>query len=409
MINIQSIKELFYRYLSKDQFEDVVFDYMANMILEDEPENESDLNALIGDYLTDQLKYDEERIHEICKDLLEEMVKLGLKSARKAIIAERLTKAVKLSDVKVGSENTITSLNFDPNLFVFEKQKDLIELQGMSNIVKKDKSEALIKHLENVAKSKENLPELQMHHSRDESHKVDIIVPSFTISIAGKTLMEDSPLKINFGSRYVLIGRNGIGKTTLLNHIARKEIDGIPKHLQILHVEQEVVANDNILLDEVLNCDVERRNLLSENLEIGEFFKNEENLKNKELTDKYSKRLVEVAKRLQYIDADLAEAKAIEILRGLGFNQPDFKKPTKQFSGGWRMRISLAKALFVQPDILLLDEPTNHLDMNAVMWLEDYLNSWPYTLIVVSHARDFINAIATDIIYFTNLKLYPWS
>ena len=70
------------------------------------------------------------------------------------------------------------------------------------------------------------------------------------------------------------------------------------------------------------------------------------------------------------------------------------------------MRISLAKALFVQPDILLLDEPTNHLDMNAVMWLEDYLNSWPYTLIVVSHARDFINAIATDIIYFTNLKLY---
>ena len=220
MIDTDSIKQLFFRYFSKDQFEDKVFDYMANMILEDEPENESDLNALIGDYLTDQLKYDEERIIEICKDLLEEMVKLGLKCARKAIIAEKLNKTVKLSDIKVGSENTITSLNFDPNIFVFEKPKDLIELQGLNLIIKhKDKSEALMKHLENIAKSKEGLPELLMHHSRDESHKVDIIVPSFTISIAGKTLMEDSPLKINFGRRYVLIGRNGIGKTTLLNHI----------------------------------------------------------------------------------------------------------------------------------------------------------------------------------------------
>jgi ATP-binding cassette subfamily F protein 3 len=407
MINTQNIKELFYKYISQDQFEENVFDYIANMIIEDEPENESDLNALVGDYLADQLKYDEERINEICKELLEEMFKLGLKSARKAIIAEKLTKAVKLSDVKVGSENTITSLNFDPNIFVFEKQKDLIELQGVvdsSNT--KNRSEALLKHLENVRKAKENLPELTMHHSRDESHKVDIIVPSFTISIGGKTLMEDSPLKISFGRRYVLVGRNGIGKTTLLNYVARKEIDGIPKHLQILHVEQEVVANDNLLIDEVLNCDYERKNLLNENHEIAEFFKNEENLKNKELSDKYTKRLVEVSKRLQDIDADSAEAKAIEIIRGLGFSQNDLKKPTKQFSGGWRMRISLAKALFVQPDILLLDEPTNHLDMNAVMWLEDYLNSWPYTLIVVSHARDFINNIATDIIYFTNLKLY---
>ena len=407
MINTESIKTLFYKYLSKDQFEEFVFDYIANMILEDEPENESDVHALIGDYLTDQLKYDEERVNEICKELLSDMVKLGLKSARKAIIAEKLGKSVKLSDIKVGSENTITSLNFDPNLFVFEKKEDLIELQGMQATTGvKNRSEALIKHLENVKKAKEGMPELNMHHSRDESHKIDINVPLFTMHIAGKTLMEDAALKINFGRRYVLIGRNGIGKTTLLNHIARKEIDGIPKHLQILHVEQEVVANDNILLEEVLNCDIERKSLLLENHEIAEFLKNEENLKDKVKLEHYSKRLVEVSKRLQDIDADSAEAKAIEILRGLGFNQLDLKKPTKQFSGGWRMRISLAKALFVQPDILLLDEPTNHLDMNAVMWLEDYLNTWPYTLIVVSHARDFINNIATDIIYFNNLKLF---
>lgn len=406
MINTQNIKELFYKYLSKDQFDDATFEYIGNMILEEEPENESDLIALVGDYLTDQLKYDEEKVVEICKDLLEQLFKIGLKSARKAIIAEKLTKAVKLSDVKVGSENTITSLNFDPNAFVFEK-KEVFELEGVViETTSKNKSEALMKHLENVKKSKENLPQLVMHHSRDESHKVDIIVPSFTISIGGKTLMEDSPLKISFGRRYVLIGRNGIGKTTLLNYVARKEIEGIPKHLQILHVEQEVVANDNLLLDEVLNCDIERTNLMKENHQIAEFFKNEENHKDKTLSEHYSKRMVEISKRLDEIDAGSAESKAIEILMGLGFSQTDLKKPTKNFSGGWRMRISLAKALFVQPDILLLDEPTNHLDMNAVMWLEDYLNSWPYTLIVVSHARDFINNIATDIIYFTNLKLY---
>jgi ATP-binding cassette subfamily F protein 3 len=125
-------------------------------------------------------------------------------------------------------------------------------------------------------------------------------------------------------------------------------------------------------------------------------------LDDKTLTD----RIIEINKRLQEIDADEAEVKATEILRGLGFSDSDLKKPTKQFSGGWRMRISLAKALFVQPDILLLDEPTNHLDMNAVMWLEDYLLSWPYTIVIVSHARDFINNIATDIIHLTNSKLY---
>jgi ATP-binding cassette subfamily F protein 3 len=119
-----------------------------------------------------------------------------------------------------------------------------------------------------------------------------------------------------------------------------------------------------------------------------------------------TKKIIELNKKLEEIGASDAESKALSILTGLVFSNEDLKKTVRQFSGGWRMRISLAKALFVQPDILLLDEPTNHLDMNAVMWLEDYLISWPYTLVVVSHARDFINNIATDIIHVQNSKLY---
>jgi ATP-binding cassette subfamily F protein 3 len=125
-----------------------------------------------------------------------------------------------------------------------------------------------------------------------------------------------------------------------------------------------------------------------------------------DITKKMSDRFVVVNLRLAAINADDAILKAKEILKGLGFSESDLDKKTKDFSGGWRMRISLAKALFVQPDLLLLDEPTNHLDMNAVMWLEDYLCTWPYTVIIVSHARDFINNVATDIIHLIGAKLY---
>jgi ATP-binding cassette subfamily F protein 3 len=395
-ISIDHIKNIFKPYFEKDQFEENIYDYIANMILEDQPDNEMDLRNLIGDYLTDRLRYNDKKIAKVCKDILEQLYKLGFKVERKALIAEKLTNTVKLGEIKVGSENQITSLNFDPNQLTI--QKDKLYVADINNIVKDDyirdeeKVLAMKKHMEEIKKIKEEAAEITMHHNRNESFKVDIIIENFTICIGGRTLIEEASLKINFGRRYVLIGRNGIGKTTLLNHISRKEIDGVPKHLQILHVEQEVVATDRPLLDEVLMCDRERLDLLKELHEL-------------EHTDNV-KRIAEINKKLEEIGAAEAESRAISILMGLGFSNDDFVKATKNFSGGWRMRISLAKALFVQPDILLLDEPTNHLDMNAVMWLEDYLNQWPYTLVVVSHARDFIDNVATDIIHVTNNKLF---
>jgi ATP-binding cassette subfamily F protein 3 len=404
-ITLQQIKKIFIPYFKENQFEDFVYEYMANMILEDQPDNEHDVKNLIGDYLTDQLRHNENKKMHICKEIYEQLFKEGFKGERKAILAQRLEKAVKLGDIKVGSENTITSLNFDPNLLTLDKEKfyakDIQSSQKHPDYVPdQDKIDAMKKHMEEIKKTKENMTEIFIHHNRDESHKVDISVPNFTISIGGRTLIDDASLKINFGRRYVLVGRNGIGKTTLLNHIARKEIDGIPKHLQILHVEQEVVSSDKTLLEEVLSCDLERAKLIKELEGITE--KLNKGSQEKALTE----RMVQISIRLQEINADEAETKAISIVRGLGFSLDDLNKQTRHFSGGWRMRISLAKALFIQPDILLLDEPTNHLDMNAVMWLEDYLNSWPYTLVVVSHARDFINNVATDIAHLTNQKLY---
>ena len=92
------------------------------------------------------------------------------------------------------------------------------------------------------------------------------------------------------------------------------------------------------------------------------------------------------------------KARAAALLAGLGFNEADQQRPTKSFSGGWRMRLALARALFVKPDLLMLDEPSNHIDLNALAWLEDYLQTWPGTLLVVSHDRAFLDAIATDIV-----------
>jgi ATP-binding cassette subfamily F protein 3 len=395
-------------YFPNNQFDDFILDYISKMIYLDHPENESDLKALVGDYLEDKLIYPENKKEEICSKIYKQLYKDKSKLSRRAIIAEKLKQPIKLSEISVGSKNKINSINFDANALTFHIDKLYTETvtgleQKKEYVADKNKIKEMNEFMETIRREKLlAMTEVEINHDKNESHRIDINIPTFTIHIGGKTLLEDATLKIAFGRRYVLIGRNGVGKTTLLNHIARKEIDGIPKNIQIVHVEQEVIINDNELLYEVLSCDKERLDLLNEVEEVNNAILKEKN--EKELK-KLSKKLVDVNKRLEEIDANEAENRAKFILLGLGFKEEDFTKKTKDFSGGWRVRISLAKALFVMPDLLLLDEPTNHLDMNAVMWLEDYLINWPYTLVIVSHAKDFINNIATDIIHLTNQKL----
>ncbi|PIK49568.1 putative ATP-binding cassette sub-family F member 1 [Apostichopus japonicus] len=245
----------------------------------------------------------------------------------------------------------------------------------------------------------------QFSLSQQESHAkgallenaTDIKIEKFSISAAGKDLFVNASLTIASGRRYGLVGPNGMGKTTLLSHIASKKM-AIPPNIDVLLCEQEVVADDTPAFESVLKADKKRLKLLAEEkklIEDGEAG-----------DDSKSKRLEEVYEELQAIGADSAESRARRILAGLGFTVPMQAKATKDFSGGWRMRVSLARALFMEPTLLLLDEPTNHLDLNAVIWLDSYLQNWKKTLLIVSHDQQFLDDVCTDIIHLDMQKLF---
>ena len=222
-----------------------------------------------------------------------------------------------------------------------------------------------------------------------------IKVDSFTISAAGKELFVNAELKITLGRRYGLIGPNGHGKTTLMRHIADKRALKIREDLDILLCEQEVIADESRAVDVVLRSDVKRVAL-------------EEELEKLNISENADQdRVNKIYEDLKAMGADSAEARARRILAGLGFSTHEMQnRPTKDFSGGWRMRVSLARALFIEPSVLLLDEPTNHLDLNAVIWLDNYLQGWKKTVIIVSHDQSFLDNVCTDIIHLDNLKLY---
>jgi|APGre2960657444_1045066.scaffolds.fasta_scaffold01255_7 ATP-binding cassette subfamily F protein 3 len=214
-------------------------------------------------------------------------------------------------------------------------------------------------------------------------------------------LPSDCSLTLAHGRRYGLSGRNGSGKSTLLRAIANRSVAGLPITTQVLHVEQEVSGDDTPVLQAVLLADGERAALLLEEAKLLSESSSKDSTQD-------SNRLTAVYARLHEIDAYTAEARAAEILVGLSFTPEMQARPTKSFSGGWRMRVALARALFVVPDLLLLDEPTNHLDLEAVCWLEATLMKWPTTLLLVSHARDFLDNVCTDIVHLHNRKITAW-
>ena len=280
-ITVKEIYSVIESYFPNNQFDEFLLDYISNMIYLDRPENENDLKALVGDYLEDKLIYPENKKEEICSKIYKQLYKDKTKLSRKAIIAEKLVQPIKLSDISVGSKNKINSINFDANSLTFHVDKLYTETvtgleQKKEYVADKNKIKEMNEFMDMVKREKMlAMSDVEINHDRNESHKVDINIPTFTIHIGGKTLLEDATLKISYGRRYVLIGRNGVGKTTLLNHIARKEIDGIQKNIQIVHVEQEVIINDNELLYEVLSCDKERLDLLNEADEVNKAILNE--------------------------------------------------------------------------------------------------------------------------------------
>jgi ATP-binding cassette subfamily F protein 3 len=219
-----------------------------------------------------------------------------------------------------------------------------------------------------------------------------LVISGAVIRMGGRTLLNGADLTIDPGRRIGLVGRNGAGKSTLLRAIAGElVIDGgdirLSARARVATVRQEAPEGPESLLDTVLQGDPERLALLAE----------------AETADPH--RLAEVHERLLTIGADAAPARAATILAGLGFDEPAQARPVAEFSGGWRMRVALATALFANPDLLLLDEPTNHLDLEATMWLEGWLARFPGAALVVSHDRGLLDRAVEAIAHLDKGKI----
>ncbi len=219
-----------------------------------------------------------------------------------------------------------------------------------------------------------------------------LIIEDVSLRIAGRPLLEHASLRVDAGRRIGLIGRNGAGKSTLLKAIAGDiPIDGGTIHLaasaRMAQVRQTAPSGGASLLDTVLEGDPERLSLLAE----------------AEHADPV--RLAEIHERLRAIGAESAPARAASILAGLGFGTAAQARPVDSFSGGWRMRVALATALFAAPDLLLLDEPTNHLDLEATMWLEGWLARFPGAALIVSHDRGMLDRAVEAIAHLDQRRL----
>ena len=207
-------------------------------------------------------------------------------------------------------------------------------------------------------------------------------------------LFQDAQLTINFGQKYGLIGPNGCGKSTLLNHIRSSFPDA-----DLFLCEQEILADNKSAFNFVIEADAKRLALLA---------REEELIEKEDLSAEEQKELEEIADDLIFFRGDSAESRVRQILAGLGFSAQEMAQPICEFSGGWRMRLSLARALFLQPAYLLLDEPTNHLDINAVIWLKKYLLAWKKTLLFVTHDLSFLDEICNEIIHVENKQLFNY-
>ncbi|MDG1438581.1 MAG: ABC-F family ATP-binding cassette domain-containing protein [Emcibacteraceae bacterium] len=218
-------------------------------------------------------------------------------------------------------------------------------------------------------------------------------ITGITYRIAGKLLLENASVTVPAGHKVGIVGRNGAGKTTLYKLILGEleSDDGqirVRKSAKIGQVAQEAPGGPETLLETVL---ASHQELVA--------------LNNEAETCTDPDRIAAIHERLSDIGAYEAEARAASILSGLGFNDAEQNRACSEFSGGWRMRVALACTLFTQPDLLLLDEPTNYLDLEGVLWLENFIRNYPYTILIISHDRDLLNSSTNGIVHLEQRAL----
>lgn len=222
-------------------------------------------------------------------------------------------------------------------------------------------------------------------------------IKHLTYRIGHRPIFENASATIMRGWKVGVVGPNGAGKSTLFklatDHLLPDggEIE-IQDGINVGYITQDLPDENMKILDVVLDADKKRKALLQEIDENPDPYK-----------------LADIHEQLNLMDAHSAPARAASILNGLGFSEASLQEPLKSLSGGWRMRVALASALFQQPDLLLLDEPTNHLDLEGIMWLENYLQTYPYTLVVISHDRQLLNKCTDHILHVENKTLEAYT
>ncbi|XP_076811780.1 ATP-binding cassette sub-family F member 3-like [Clavelina lepadiformis] len=365
----------------------------------------SDVYDAIGPILESSTTCDSGLVEEICEEVFNILSGLSINDKHfvRKLDAPIYIAQIKKQDDKTGKKNaeSIWMAKQDKKSLVDSKKLEKAEAKIKQKQEKKSntsqaRTESSSSPVQMEASASQAVNRKDIRNEMQGKNKTkDIHIENFDISFGNKVLFEEANLHIAHGRRYGLVGRNGLGKTTLLKMISTRGL-AIPGHIDVLHVEQEVEGNDTIALESVLECDTVRANLLKE----------EKLLQSKmEKDQSQSSLLSEIYTKLADIEADKAPSRAATVLNGLGFTTAMQKMPTKNFSGGWRMRLALARALFAKPDLLLLDEPTNMLDIKAILWLENYLQEWPTTLFVTSHDRNFLESICTDILHLQSRKL----
>jgi len=399
------------------RFEDVdqpIIDYIVNVLADEDfdfGEDGEGIFEALGDLIVAaECVSDMPECRQVCSKLSEKFGKHGMAKPKPTV--RSLTTPFRMNE---GMEEEAPKKKVEPVDGPLLTERDKLKIERRKRKDERQREAQYLVHVSEMEAVRAGMPRVCVNHDNSGGPTVkDLHMDNFVVSVGGRDLIVDGSLTLSFGRHYGLVGRNGTGKTTFLRHMAMHAIAGIPANCQVLHVEQEVVGDNTTALQCVLNSDIERTQLLEEEarileqqrvLEVEHALGNGKDPNGVLDKDAMSGRLEQIYKRLEFIDAYSAEARAASILAGLSFTSEMQSKATKTFSGGWRMRIALARALFIEPDLLLLDEPTNHLDLHAVLWLESYLVKWPKTFLVVSHAREFLNTVVTDVIHLHNQKL----